>query len=91
MSGTSPKSIDEIRDAFLRIHRVAIGTSERSYMSIPADRNRDADLILSDAIDELRRCRDALARIASSPVASNGMHDDSGETVAEVIKKAVTP
>lgn len=51
------KSIDEIRDALLRIHHVAVGTSDRSYMSIPADPKRDADLIVMAAIDELAALR----------------------------------
>lgn len=38
---------------------------------------------------KLNAMRDALIRIASSPVASNGMHDGSGETVADVAKKAL--
>jgi chromosome segregation ATPase len=52
------KTIDEIRDAFLHVHHVAIGTSERSYMSIPADPKRDADLIVMAAIDELNALRE---------------------------------
>lgn len=46
-----------IREALQRIHRVAIGESDRAYMSIPADPRRDADLILSAALDELEQRR----------------------------------
>lgn len=51
------RPIDEIRQALSRIHKVAIGESTDSYMSIPADPKRDADLILSAAIDELAALR----------------------------------
>lgn len=57
------KTIEQIRDAFHLIHRVATGQSDRGYMSIPADPERDADLIVAAAIDELealRAERDAL-------------------------------
>jgi hypothetical protein len=50
-------TIEEIRKALQLIHRVAIGESDRAYMSIPADPKRDADLILSAAIDELESLR----------------------------------
>lgn len=42
-----------------------------------------------DATELNAKLREALIRIASSPVASNGMHDGSGETVADVAKKAL--
>ncbi len=42
-----------LRKALQRIHHVAIGQSDSAYMSIPADPKRDADLLLSAAIDEL--------------------------------------
>ncbi len=54
------KTIEEIREAFHKIHDVATGKSDRAYMSIPADRERDADLILSEAIKELETARDRL-------------------------------
>ena len=54
-----PHTIEEIHEAFLLMHHVAIGKSDRAYMSIPADPNRDADLIVSAAIDELKALRDA--------------------------------
>jgi hypothetical protein len=55
------KTIDEIREAFFRVHRYATGRSDRAYMSIPADPERDADLIVCAAIDELGGLREALA------------------------------
>jgi hypothetical protein len=57
MSTPGQKPIGEIREAFLLVHRVATGVSERSYMSIPADPERDADLIVMAAIDELEQAR----------------------------------
>lgn len=60
------KTIDEIREAFFKIHNVAIGKSNRSYMSIPVDRERDADCIVSDAIDELERLRGLLSGPATT-------------------------
>ncbi len=50
--------IERIRDAFARAHKIATGGLAH-YMSIPADAERDADLILSDAIDELEALRNA--------------------------------
>ena len=50
--------IERIRDAFARAHKIATG-GRAHYMSIPADSERDADLILSDAIDELEALRNA--------------------------------
>lgn len=47
----------ELREALQRIHHVAIGKSDRAYMSIPADPRHDADLVLSAAIDELVELR----------------------------------
>lgn len=51
------RPIEEIREALIRIHHVAIGKSTAAYMSVPADPKRDADLILSAAIDELAALR----------------------------------
>lgn len=48
---------ETLRKALQLIHRVAIGQSDRAYMSIPADPKRDADLLLSAAIDELVELR----------------------------------
>jgi len=56
------KTIDEIRDAFHLIHRVATGQSDRAYMSIPANPECDADLIVGAAIDELGALRADLAK-----------------------------
>lgn len=66
------KTIEEIRKALQLIHHVATGQSTRAYMSIPADPNRDADLILSAAIDELEQLRLALQRRVL------GQHRDRG-------------
>jgi hypothetical protein len=60
------KTIEEIREAALLMHRVATGRSNRSYMSIPADPSRDADLILGVAIDELEELRREKLRLLAS-------------------------
>lgn len=57
------KTIEEIRAAFLKIHHHATGTKRDSYMSIPADPQRDADLIVDAAIDELAKLRDEVATV----------------------------
>lgn len=51
------KTIEEIRAAFDLVYRKAIGETKASFMSIPADPERDADLIVSAAIDELEKLR----------------------------------
>lgn len=50
-----------LRQALHKMHARAMGDKSVIYMSIPADRARDADLLLSDALDELRdyRAREA--------------------------------
>ncbi len=56
-------TIDELRAALLKIHRLATAGSNEPYMSIPPNPERDADLIVMAAIDELaslRAARDAL-------------------------------
>lgn len=54
------KTIAEIRAAFSKVWRSATHQSyEGSLMSIPVDRERDADCIVHDAIDELARLRGA--------------------------------
>lgn len=58
------KPIEEIREAFQRVHRVATGQSREAYMRIPADPRHDADLIVMDAISELERLREAAAAVA---------------------------
>lgn len=58
-------SIDQIRSALSKMHKRACGDASQVYMSIPADFTKDADLILSSAIDELAAARSALAHVAS--------------------------
>lgn len=53
------KTIEEIRAALTHMHHYAMEETGRPYMSIPADPKRDADLILSAAIDELGQLRAA--------------------------------
>lgn len=56
------KTIDEIRAAFMRVHHRACGDDREVYMSVPADPERDADLIVTAAIDELAALREALKK-----------------------------
>lgn len=80
------KTIKEIRDAFLRMHKYATTEGASPYMSIPADPERDADLILSAAIDELERLRGSGLKVyvhdrldrAGVPVDPPGPHRDAG-------------
>lgn len=51
------KSIEDIRKAFSKVWRVATNQAEEALMSIPVDRERDADCIVHDAISELERLR----------------------------------
>jgi hypothetical protein len=55
-----------LRMALRKMHRRACGDESAVYMSIPADRERDADLLLEDALDELANYRalEAPARTA---------------------------
>ncbi len=54
------KSIDDIRQALSTIHNVAMGGTG-AYMSIPPDMDRDADMVLMAAIDELEELRATVA------------------------------
>lgn len=58
MSGQVP--IEKYRDALGRITSAAFGSPDRSFASIPARPNVDADLLLSRALDELEAARKAL-------------------------------
>lgn len=55
------KTIEEIRDAFHHVHDYAMRRTDRPYMRIPADPERDADLIVTAAITELEALRARLA------------------------------
>jgi len=61
--------IETLREALHRIHHVATCTrspdcgERHSYMEIPANPKRDADLILSAAIDELEAARARIAQL----------------------------
>lgn len=59
--------IERIRDAFARAHaRIAgdiTGKVSTHYMTIPPDPERDVDLILTDAIDELDALRARVAEL----------------------------
>lgn len=57
-------SIESLHAALDKIHRRACdGPSAPSYMSVPADPRRDADLMLSLAIDELSALRAEVAKL----------------------------
>jgi hypothetical protein len=55
------KTIEEIRKAFQQVHGRACGDTRIVYMTIPPDFERDADMIVAAAIDELAELR-ALTR-----------------------------
>lgn len=60
-----PKDEKTLRAALQAIHAKAMDKRAPPYMSIPADAERDADLILEDAITELVGLRASpMARIA---------------------------
>ena len=48
------RSPQQIADAFDRVHRRATGQApDMIYMSIPVDNERDADIIVTDAVHEI--------------------------------------
>lgn len=50
-------AISALRAALSKMHARACGDTSKVYMSIPADATRDADLLLSAALDELEQAR----------------------------------
>lgn len=62
MSEPTIHPIERIRDAFERVHKIATGEYAH-YMSIPPNPERDADLILTDAIEELATLRARVAEL----------------------------
>lgn len=54
------KRAAELHAALSKMHKRACGDTSQVYMSVPADRERDADLVLSDAIEELATARERL-------------------------------
>jgi uncharacterized membrane protein len=74
------KTIDEIREAFLKIHHNATQKSGRSYMSIPADPERDADLIVNAAIDELEQLRQSDAKLEKLRVVLDAILENGTES-----------
>ena len=49
--------ISILRAALSKMHARACGDASMVYMSVPAEPNRDADLLLSAALDELEALR----------------------------------
>lgn len=65
------KSIADIKQAFSRVWKTATHQEQTfPLMTIPPDRERDADCIVHDAIDELARLREEIAsvKVASAAV-----------------------
>jgi hypothetical protein len=87
----SPPAIEKIREALKRMHHKAIGEDDRAYMSIPADPERDADLILSAAIDELELLRKREADHDAARVAMDRLFAgvDGGLPIADAVKAAI--
>lgn len=85
------KTIDEINEAFQRIHRYATQDGAPAYMSIPADPERDADLILCDAIkelDSLRANQADMDRVSAELVAMATERDKALARCVELEKDA---
>lgn len=61
-------TIDDIKTAFFRVHDVAAGKTSQPYMSIPADKERDADCIVLDGLNQLQARYDALLEEATGLV-----------------------
>ena len=72
-----------LRMALRKMHRRACGDESAVYMSIPADRERDADLLLEDALDELANYRalEAPTLNAPQPPQPPPVTDDAGPEV----------
>ena len=51
-------SIESLVRALQKMHNRACGDASSVYMSIPADHARDADLMLADALIELKGYRE---------------------------------
>lgn len=60
------RPIEEIHAALQRIHAKACDHAAPAYMSVPANPERDADLIVSDAIAELAALRRTLGSARAS-------------------------
>ncbi|MFA5943214.1 MAG: hypothetical protein WC876_01970 [Candidatus Thermoplasmatota archaeon] len=82
---------DTLHEALQRIHRVALGQSDRPYMSIPADPKRDADPLIDGAIRELVALRAEVATLkAERDEARNGGYaatEDNDALRAQVVAK----
>lgn len=58
------RTVEELREALSRFcHAGSPRPGERGVMSIPMDREHDADMILSDGIDELMQLRASLVQV----------------------------
>lgn len=71
-----------LRDALQRLIDAVWQRPNRAAFTIPADVKRDADLILSDAIDELVRLRAALA---AERVLASALGQSLGAFLAETL------
>jgi len=80
-------STDEktLREALERIHRVASGVSDEAYMSIPADPKRDADLLLSAAIDELVALRERVKELEAEASGSDRLIGRQGSLLTAAV------
>lgn len=86
--------IDRVRDAFNRAHAICIGRRAHdilpaSYMSIPPNPEFDADLILTDAIEELAKLRAENAHLKSREraIADALQTCDGGEYVNDILER----
>lgn len=76
------KTIEELRAALSKMHKRACGDTSQVYMSVPADPERDADLMLSEALTELAALRAGKAVI--DKFAETG-HTDMGRAAVMAI------
>jgi hypothetical protein len=69
MSDDVKALLRQARAAFTAVHRYATQPNAPAYMSVPADRKRDADLLHVDALDELEAHIDGECQRVAAAVA----------------------
>lgn len=63
---TRAHSIVKLEKALHTMHKRACGDSSAVYMSVPPDFDNDADMLLSDALEELKQWRDWGAKLCNT-------------------------
>lgn len=88
------KSVQDIRDAFQRVHRLASHQErpgDAGYMRVPADPSHDADLIVMAAIDELESLRALQASPTAVTIDSSQVAHTEKAAFLEAMKSAPSP